>query len=351
MLKLFIMKKIYLFITLFATGYSFGQSNYLVENFNYPADALLNANGWFAHSAATTNPISVNNGGLSWATTTYIGSGVGNAALVDNTGSDENKPLDGYLSSGNVYASFLLRVNTEVTTSNDDFFFHFIKYSNETNPVFTAVNTAFRARTYVVPGTTATQFKLGLTFNSATPPTVEVTSDLNLGQTYLVVVKYTFVDGVDNDTVSLYVFSDGQAITTEPSTPSIGPLTGTAADIGIIQGIALRQYAATQNQVVDGIYVRTVWDLTNPGNPLSVDSFADNNSLKIYPNPVNNDFVTIESSLGGDKEVTLFDMNGRMLLQKTMTSDQLDVSEINKGIYLLQTKIGTYTSTTKLVLN
>lgn len=345
------MKKLYLFIALFSTGYFFAQSNYLVENFNYPADALLNANGWFAHSAGATNPISVNNGGLSWATTTYIGSGVGNAALVDNTGSDENKPLDGNLSTGSVYASFLFRVNTEITTANDDYFFHFVKYSDETTPVYTSTNTAFRARTFVLPGTTPTQFKLGLTFNATTVAATDVSADLNLLQTYLVIVKYTFVDGADNDTVSLYVFSDGQSITTEPVTPVIGPITGTAADIGVIQGVALRQFAATQNLLVDGIYVRNVWDMTNPGNPLNVDSFADTNSLKVYPNPVVGNIVTIESSIDGEKEITLFDMNGRILVQKSTFSNSLDLSAVNKGIYLLQTKIGTITSTTKLVLN
>jgi hypothetical protein len=350
------MKKLYLFITLLTTGYFFGQSNYLVENFNYTAAGLLTDNGWTAHSGGTTNAVAVNPTGLSWAT--YIGSGVGNAALVNNTGQDVNKPLDGFITQGSVYASFLFKPSGAITsTSTSNYFFHFLKYTNEAAPVFTSINSAFRARTFVLQGTDPlTQFKLGLNFNAADfiSPS-NVTGDLDINATYLVVVKYTFVDGAANDTASLYVFAEGQSIAAEPAVPTVGPVVGTgdpvAPDLNVIQGIALRQNSAGQNCIVDGIYVRTVWDLTNAGNPLSVDSFATNNTVKVYPNPVVNQMVTISSSLAGEKEVTLFDLNGRMLLQKTMTSDELELTSVSKGIYLLQTKIGTFTTTNKLVIN
>jgi hypothetical protein len=38
-------------------------------------------------------------------------------------------------------------------------------------------------------------------------------------------------------------------------------------------------------------------------------------------------------------------------LKKTMTTNELDLTNVNKGVYLLQTKIGTNTSTTKLIVN
>ena len=51
------MKKIYLFITLMSTSCFFGQTNYLVENFDYTAATTLTANGWNIHSGTTTNPV------------------------------------------------------------------------------------------------------------------------------------------------------------------------------------------------------------------------------------------------------------------------------------------------------
>ena len=351
------MKKLYFFIALFSTGYFFGQVNYLVDNFDYTAGAFLTDNNWINHSATANNP-TVNNGGLSW--TGYIGSNVGNAALINNTGVDINRPMAATLSSGNVYASFLFKPSAAITsTSTGDYFFHLLKYNNVTTPVFSSINSAHRSRVFVIQGSNpATQFKLGLTFNAASYDT-NVTGDLDINTTYLVVVKYTFIAGTTNDTTSLYVFAPGENIANEPVTPTLGPLTNTpsgtppvaAPDAGDIQGVALRQNTAGQNCIVDGLYVRDTWDLTSAGVALTTNTFSQNKSLKIYPNPVNENWVTIKSAIEGDKEVTLFDLNGRIILKKTMSSDTLDLSSVNKGIYLIQTKIGTYVSNEKLVLN
>jgi hypothetical protein len=71
----------------------------------------------------------------------------------------------------------------------------------------------------------------------------------------------------------------------------------------------------------------------------------------VYPNPAQNNRVSIYSSIEGNKEITLSDLSGRTILQKTMTSDELDLTSVNKGVYLLQTKVGDTTSTTKLIVN
>ena len=246
----------------FLSGY--GQSVLLTEHFNYPADSLLQSNGWFGHSAASTNPIRVTNGGLSWTTTPYIGSGVGNAAAVKNTGADENRPFSTFVNSGSVYSSFLLRVDSTPAPGDSSYFFHIGQYGNTTNPVFTTISTAFRGRTFVLPGTTANNFRLGLTFNSNNPGSSVTSQTYNVGQTYLVVLKYTFVAGTLNDSVSLFVFADGANITQEPSSPTLGPFAGTATDLDFAQLVALRQYSATQRITVDGIVVRTNWNFTPP---------------------------------------------------------------------------------------
>lgn len=241
-----------------------GQNVFLVEHFNYPADSLLQNNGWFAHSAGGTNPIKVTNGGLSLTNTAYLGSGIGNAAAVNNTGSDENRPFTSYVDSGNVYVSFLMKVNGPVTSGNTGFFFHLGEYSNTTTPVFTSINTGFRARTFITTGTDASKFRLGLSFNATTITNtigVDASSDLDTGVTYLVVVKYQFVPGASNDSVSLYVFPDGASIANEPATPTIGPLVGTQADMSIAQAVILRQYNANQNITVDGIIAQDTWNL------------------------------------------------------------------------------------------
>jgi len=86
----------FLFLLLFSS-HAWSQT-LLEENFDYPTGALLNANGWFSHSAGATNPIAVGQG-LSLAGTNYLGNGLGGSALVSNTGSDENRPFSSAASS------------------------------------------------------------------------------------------------------------------------------------------------------------------------------------------------------------------------------------------------------------
>jgi hypothetical protein len=72
--------------------------------------------------------------------------------------------------------------------------------------------------------------------------------------------------------------------------------------------------------------------------------------LSIYPNPTNQNFVNISVNLAGDKEVSLFDLNGRILKQQTISSNYFDLSEINSGLYLIQVKVGNKTFTQKLAV-
>lgn len=245
---------------LFLSTMLLAQTTYVSDNFNYPAGNELTEHGWYAHSAAGTNPILVGTPGLSWAG--YIGSGVGNAALINNIGQDINKPFSSNISSESVYASFLMKVSAPFSADGTGFFMHYGYFTNNLTPDADYANLAlaFRGRTFVVQGTDPdTQFKLGLSFNATA--TSGETSDLNIGQTYLVVLKYEFIAGELNDEVSLYVFAEGDDIATEPATPTIGPFLGTAADAPALQAIALRQYHADQDVTVDGLYVKNTWDI------------------------------------------------------------------------------------------
>jgi hypothetical protein len=244
------MKKTLLYLAVTATIGGYAQNPLLVEHFNDTANAPLTNLGWYAHSAATTTPQVVVSPGLSFTQTAYPGSGVGNAGGVLNNGQDVNKPFSANVDTGSVYTSFLVKANGTVVNG---YFFHYAEYSNIATPNYTSITTAFRARTFVLPGTNpATQFKLGLTFNNSTI-TGDTTSNLTIGTTYLVVVRYKCVPGAANDEVSLWVLADGSSIASLPAVPTIGPLTGTAADLTAVQGIALRQYATGQNVIVDGI--------------------------------------------------------------------------------------------------
>lgn len=346
-----VMKRLLSTLMLFAVYTAQGQSLLLSENFDYPAAAPLRDHGWYAHSAASTNPIATHSVGLSLGNTPYFGNNIGRSALVNNTGSDENRPFSANADSGSVYASFLLKTNGQVSTDGSGFFFHFVEYSNPSAPVYTAVSTAFRARTYITTGSTAAHFRLGLTFNSATIPSnvgVDVTNDLDTSQTYLVVVKYTFVAGADNDEVSLYVFEDGDSLLQEPATPTLGPFTGTAADVTMIQGIALRQYNAAQNILIDGIYVRSNW-LLQPDNT-SLNESAFEQQLSIYPNPYGGGPLFIRSTEDHPMKVSVMDFSGRTLFQTQLENGQIQLPEQPAGIYLLKLEQQNKTAFKRLII-
>ncbi len=66
-------------------------------------------------------------------------------------------------------------------------------------------------------------------------------------------------------------------------------------------------------------------------NPVSISSF-EGNELSIYPNPVN-DLIKIESEVSF-KEILIYDVCGNRML-KTTSSDNVDVSSLQQGIYFI----------------
>jgi hypothetical protein len=183
------MRKSTLLIIFATVIFSFVASNISVgqvlldENFSYPAGDLITSWGWTAHSGGGTQPITVNNGGLTF--TGYIDSGIGNAALVDNTGEDDNKTFT-VQTSGVVYVAFMVNV----TTTAAGYFFHLGG---------SPIGTIFRGKVFM---DATNHFGVSVGSNTGT----FATSTYNLGTTYLLVLKYEIVSGTTNDIVSLFIF-------------------------------------------------------------------------------------------------------------------------------------------------
>lgn len=221
------------------------QAQLLTEHFDYTAGTTLTSNGWVAHSAAGTNPMTVGSGSLTFPG--YAPAPIGGAGVCIGNSEDINKSFP-YVTSGNVYTSFLLKVDT---IGGSGYFFHLMD---------TTIGTFdFRARTFFRADlTNSNAFNFGLTFNNSTG--VYDTTEFMLGDTILVVVKYSIVSGTNNDSVSLYAFDANGSFTTEPSTPLLGPVAGTTADIEPAR-IALRQFNSSTDLTVDAFMVDTVWNL------------------------------------------------------------------------------------------
>jgi len=72
--------------------------------------------------------------------------------------------------------------------------------------------------------------------------------------------------------------------------------------------------------------------------------------LNLYPNPVNNGKVYISSKNELDKEIIIFDVLGKKVLQTTINSKELSVSNLSPGVYIIKINEGAATATRKLIV-
>lgn len=74
----------------------------------------------------------------------------------------------------------------------------------------------------------------------------------------------------------------------------------------------------------------------------SIDEIQHKNRVTIFPNPVQNQ---LRISLGGEvKHVNVYTLNGRVMISNNMLSNVLDISSLDKGMYVieLETTVGTF---------
>lgn len=291
----------------------------LVENFSYPAGSFLTANGWNAHSGEGTNPVKVHTGGLSFAG--YLSSGIGLSAIMNNNGEDVNRSFTTQ-TSGAIYCAFLVNVNTV-----DSLYFLHLGA--------TPMGTAYKARIFI--NGTGNSYQFGLS-KYTDIPSFTSGSPYTTGITYLVILKYLFVTGPNNDEVSLFVIS-GTIPGTEPSVPSLGPTTGgDKQDLTNVTTVALRQNSVKQNIIIDGIRIATRWDEAVGALTSNYDQTEEPGPC-IYPVPVT-DKLNI-SGVAGIKEIGIFDILGRIVISlKPEPSDvtSIPVNELKSGVYILKLK-------------
>ena len=73
-------------------------------------------------------------------------------------------------------------------------------------------------------------------------------------------------------------------------------------------------------------------------------------SLGFYPNQVSNGKIYITSKTSLDKEVLIFDVLGKKVLQTTISSRELNIASIPPGVYIIKITEGDTTATRKLIV-
>ena len=77
---------------------------------------------------------------------------------------------------------------------------------------------------------------------------------------------------------------------------------------------------------------------------------GDIEGFKLYPNPTVNGKVYIDTALDAPKHIHLFDVLGTQVLQTTILGKELNLSNLEKGVYILRVIEKDKVATRKLVI-
>lgn len=78
-------------------------------------------------------------------------------------------------------------------------------------------------------------------------------------------------------------------------------------------------------------------------------SAQEGKELGFYPNPVSNGKIYITSKTSIDKEVTIFNVLGKQVLQ-LMVSKEVNISALSPGVYIVKIREGETVATRKLIV-
>ena len=72
--------------------------------------------------------------------------------------------------------------------------------------------------------------------------------------------------------------------------------------------------------------------------------------LSIYPNPVSGERIFITTKGDAEKEVEIFDVLGKRVLQATLSGKELFIGNISPGVYIIKIKEAEAAATRKLII-
>lgn len=329
------MKKIYTLVTILAASFAANAQATLpvYESFNYTVPGALQTQAGYT-ALNTGDDINIVAGNLSY---TNLPTPTGNKINFAGPGIDAKYDITS-VSADTIYYSFLVKINdiSVVTDPNGGYFAGF--GSNDTNFGGTIWTKKVDNNT----------FKFGSELRTATGNgTTWTTTDYNVGDTYLVVGSYTFVAGTNNDVAKLWI-NPALGLTTEP-TPTVEDQWTASTDLASIVHFFFRQDSAmeTPDLDIDELRIGTSWADVTPTIPSST---KENNieGLNIFPNPAN-DVLNITSNSTADKNVQLFDLTGKKVLDVTTVST-VNVSTLKAGIYVAKINEAGKTATRKVII-
>ncbi len=312
---------------IFATSQVFAQI--LDENFDYPAGDSLGSHDWISFSGGATNRLLITSPGLIY--NDYPKSDIGFATTLTSTGQDAYKSFISNQSSGSIYASFMVRVDTAKNSGD-----YFCSYLSSTS------TTGFFGRCYVRK-TSNDNIAFGISkTTSGSGGILYGDSVYTTGITYLLVLKYKFnTCSTTDDEVSLIILTSGVPSVEPP--PSIGPVTGTASDPADLGRFALRQGTTSSSPILrlDGITVTKDWNTALPVEMSLFSSFVNGRNVSLFwtvNSEENNSGFEIDRAVSNEpgwQKIGFVNGNGNINFQQNYSFVDRSVST---GVYYYRLK-------------
>jgi hypothetical protein len=292
------------------------------EPFNYPAGIGLGTSQMWANQNSGDN-IAVVAGNLTYANFPNVS---GNSITFTGAGIDCFTPFTA-TTSGTVYASFMVNITDMANVTVDLTETYFAGLTDATK--------SYKGRMFFKKN--GTQYQLG--FDTLNTTTNYDATLHNTGEIVFIVMGYDFGTNV----LSAWINPD--LSTFNASTPAT--LTSTPAvaltDIG---GFIIRQDAdaKTPTMIMDELRVNTTVQGLLAVNAPSI------KGLNVYPNPVKNGRLAIETAANATRAIAIFDVLGKQVLGTVTNENSIDVSALQAGIYVIKITEQGKTATQKLVV-
>jgi hypothetical protein len=305
----------------------------------------LNANGWVTHSGATPGQQTIAAGSLTYSGITSQGN---KTQIIAGNTEDVNLASLAPL-TGNAYYSALINLpnDTGLALNTDATGSYFLMMGTTAG----ATVTNFYGRIYIKAGTTAGTFNLGI-LNSpgggtATPS--YSSTDYAVGTTYFLVVKYDrtanaatlFVNPVIGGT-------EGAATITATNATGTTVLGATTNLLSLAIRQAGNATAGTGNIDIDEVRMGDSWAYVTSG--VLRNNQSSISGLRVYPNPVSNGTLFIETSANAEKTVTVFDVLGKQVLNISTSNNTINVASLHTGVYIVNITEEGKTASRKLVI-
>jgi hypothetical protein len=299
----------------------------------------LNANGWSTHSGATPGQQTITAGSLTYSGMTSQGN---RTQIIAGNTEDVNLASAAPLTGVGYYSALINLPNADGLALNTDTVGnYFLMFATTAG----ATVTSFWGRVYVRAGSAAGTFNLGVLNGPGGTATPTFTGDLTAATTYFIVVKYDFAV----NTASLWI---NPAIGGSETAATVTNLTGTTAAPAQFASIAIRQAgtaaAGTGNIDIDELRMGSTWAyVTSDILRTNQNAIA---GLRVYPNPVTNGTLFIETSANAEKTVAVFDVLGKKVLSTSTSDNAVNVGSLNPGVYIVQITEEGKTASRKLVI-